>query len=91
MIETKKSFCRFCHAFCGVEVDVVEAIVERTEDLTPGVVALAFGWGDPSDDRDVREKGSNVQRLIPDDYRYDRVTGLALQAAIPVNVHTRTI
>ena len=22
MIETKKSFCRFCHAFCGVEVDV---------------------------------------------------------------------
>jgi anaerobic selenocysteine-containing dehydrogenase len=22
MIETKKSFCRFCHAFCGIEVDV---------------------------------------------------------------------
>jgi len=22
MIETKKSFCRFCHASCGVEVDV---------------------------------------------------------------------
>ena len=22
MIETKKSFCRFCHVFCGVEVDV---------------------------------------------------------------------
>jgi len=21
-VETKKSFCRFCHAFCGVEVDV---------------------------------------------------------------------
>ena len=27
MIETKRSFCRFCHAFCGVEVDV--------EDLLP--------------------------------------------------------
>jgi anaerobic selenocysteine-containing dehydrogenase len=66
----------------------VEAIVEGTEDLTPGVVALAFGWGDPSDDRDVREKGSNVQRLVPDDYRYDPVTGLALQTAIPVNVYT---
>ncbi len=68
----------------------VEAIVEGTEDVAADVIALAFGWGDPSDDRDVREKGSNVQRLIPDDYRYDPVTGLALQTAIPVNVYTRT-
>jgi anaerobic selenocysteine-containing dehydrogenase len=68
----------------------VEAIVEGSEDLAADVIALAFGWGDPSDDRDVREKGSNVQRLIPDDYRYDPVTGLALQTAIPVNVYTRT-
>ena len=22
MVETKKSFCRFCHVFCGVEVDI---------------------------------------------------------------------
>ena len=64
-------------------------IAEATEDLTPGVIALAHGWGDPSDGRDVREKGSNVQRLIPDDRRYDPVTGLALQSAIPVNVHPR--
>ena len=68
----------------------VEAVAEGTEDLTADVIALAFGWGDPSDDRDVREKGSNVQRLIPDDYRYDPVTGLALQTAVPVNVYTRT-
>jgi hypothetical protein len=27
-----------------------------------------------------------VQALIPDDYRYDRVTGLALMSAVPVNV-----
>ena len=64
----------------------VEGIVEATEDLAPGVIALAFGWGDPSDGRDVREKGCNVQRLIPDDQRYDPITGLALQSAIPVNV-----
>jgi len=68
----------------------VEAIVEGTEDLATDVIALAFGWGDPSDNRDVREKGSNVQRLIPDDYRYDPVTGLALQTAVPVNVYPRT-
>jgi len=22
MMETRKSFCRFCHVFCGIEVDV---------------------------------------------------------------------
>ncbi len=65
----------------------VEAIVEATEDLKPDVVGLAFGWGDPSDERSVREKGSNVQRLIPDDARFDPVTGLALQTAFPVNVY----
>ncbi len=64
----------------------VECIVESTDDLKPDVVALSFGWGDPTDDRDVSEKGSNVQRLISDDYRYDKVTGLALMSAIPVNV-----
>jgi hypothetical protein len=37
----------------------------------------------------VREKGSNVQRLIPDDVRYDPVTGLAQTTAIPVNIHPR--
>jgi len=64
----------------------VEAIVEASEDIPPGVVALAFGWGDPSDPRDLREKGCNVQRLIPDDQRYDPITGLAMQTAIPVNI-----
>jgi anaerobic selenocysteine-containing dehydrogenase len=64
----------------------VEAIAEGTDDLKPGVIALAFGWGDPSDDRGVRDKGCNVQRLIPDDVRYDPVTGLAQMSAVPVNV-----
>jgi anaerobic selenocysteine-containing dehydrogenase len=67
----------------------VEAIVESTEDLKPNVVALAFGWGDPSDEGDVRDKGSNVQRLIPDDVRYDPVTGLAQTTAIPVNIYPK--
>lgn len=64
----------------------VEAIAEASQDLAPGVAAMAFGWGDPSDPRTVREKGANVQRLIPDDQRYDPVTGLALQTAIPVTI-----
>ena len=67
----------------------LEAVVESTEDVEPDVVALAFGWGDPSDERSVREKGCNVQRLIPDDVRYDPVTGLAQTTAIPVNIHPK--
>ena len=27
MIETKKTFCRFCHVFCGMEVDVEQGRV----------------------------------------------------------------
>ena len=65
----------------------LEGIVEATQDVMPDVIALAHGWGDPSDERHAREKGSNVQRLVPDDERYDPVTGLALQSAVPVNVY----
>ena len=50
------------------------------------VVGIAHGWGDPEDKRGIEEKGSNAQRLIPDDVRYDPVTGLALMTAVPVNV-----
>ncbi|MFP8878705.1 MAG: molybdopterin-dependent oxidoreductase [Myxococcota bacterium] len=64
----------------------VEGVVESSESVGRGTIAFAFGWGNPSDPRSMREKGSNVQRLIPADHRYDSVTGLALQSAIPVNV-----
>jgi anaerobic selenocysteine-containing dehydrogenase len=64
----------------------VEAIAEASKDVADDVVALAFGWGDPGDPRDVSEKGSNVNRLVPDDVRFDPVTGLAQQSAVPVNV-----
>ena len=33
------------------------------------VVAMAPFYGDPSDDRGLLEKGSNVELIIPDDYR----------------------
>jgi anaerobic selenocysteine-containing dehydrogenase len=65
----------------------VEAVVEETADLEPAVIGFAHGWGDPSDERGVREKGANVQRLIPDDQHYNPITGLAQQSAVPVNVY----
>ena len=65
----------------------LEGTVEGADSLAAGTIALAFGWGNPSDPRGPREKGSNVQRLIPDDRRHDPDTGLALQSAVPVNVY----
>ncbi len=64
----------------------VEAIAEASEEVEPTTIALAFGWGNPLDPRGVREKGANVQRLIPDDELYDSTTGLARQSALAVNV-----
>lgn len=65
----------------------IRAIVESSDDLASGTIGLAHGWGDPSDQRPVREKGSNVQELIPRDKNFDKLTGLAQQSAIPVNVY----
>jgi len=53
----------------------VEGFVEASDEVGPHTIAFAFGW-----------QKSNVQRLIPSDFRYDSVTGLALQSAVPVNV-----
>jgi anaerobic selenocysteine-containing dehydrogenase len=65
----------------------IEAVVEGSDRLAPGTVGLAHGWGDPQDDRPTREKGSNVQQLIPRDINYDKITGLAQQSAFPVNIY----
>jgi len=61
----------------------LKGTVQASEDVGESVVAMAYGWGGPAAGQDV---GVNVQSIIPDDYRYDPVTGLALQTAVPVNV-----
>jgi len=68
----------------------VEGIVEGSEDLPSGVIGLAHGWGDPLGPADVRERGTNVQRLIAQDRDYNPITGLAQQSAVAVNVHPLT-
>lgn len=65
----------------------VKGIVEASDSVRQDVIACAFGWGDPAEPDAVQEKGSNIQRLLRADCDYDPVTGLALQSAIPVNVH----
>jgi anaerobic selenocysteine-containing dehydrogenase len=63
------------------------AVAEASEDLPSGVISMAHGWGDrPSRPIRVRDGGSNTSRLVDDATNYDRISGMARQSAIPVNV-----
>jgi anaerobic selenocysteine-containing dehydrogenase len=73
------------------ELDTIAAVVEPSDELEPGVISMAHGWGGLSSSRgdadsDVRSVGSNVGRLIPTDRHFDPITGMVRQSAIPVNV-----
>jgi anaerobic selenocysteine-containing dehydrogenase len=78
----------------GDEVEIrsghgaTQGIVASSDELAADVVALAYGWGDPTGKRGVREVGTCVQLLIDDDRDYDPITGLAQQSAVPVNVRS---
>ncbi|MBO0678660.1 molybdopterin-dependent oxidoreductase [Mycolicibacterium sp. S2-37] len=67
--------------------DSIPSVVEADATLRPDVIAMhhAFG-GLPAEDAEVRDRGSNVGRLVPTDVEYDPVTGLPRQGNIPVRV-----
>ncbi|MBP1684921.1 MAG: hypothetical protein H6Q33_1064 [Deltaproteobacteria bacterium] len=61
-------------------------------DIRPGVVAIPFGldtpWPLPHFSKQSAERsGSSLAQLIPNDRRFDPITGMALQTAIPVNIY----
>ncbi|MFW0756307.1 molybdopterin-containing oxidoreductase family protein [Pseudomonas sp. H11T01] len=63
------------------------AVVHGTDDVAPGVISLAHGWGDtPEADDRVREQGSSVNRIIDAERSFDPWTGMGMQSAVPVNV-----
>lgn len=67
--------------------DSIPSVVEADDSLRRDVIAMhhAFG-GLPSEDGEVRSRGSNVGRLVPTDTEYDPITGLPRQGNIPVRV-----
>jgi anaerobic selenocysteine-containing dehydrogenase len=71
--------------------DFIPSVVEADDTLRRDVIAMhhAFG-GLPSEDDEVRERGSNVGRLVPTDVEYDAISGLPRQGNIPVRVTPRT-
>jgi anaerobic selenocysteine-containing dehydrogenase len=70
--------------------DYIPSVVEADDTLRRDVIAMhhAFG-GLPSEDDEVRDRGSNVGRLIPTAVEFDAVSGLPRQSNIPVNVTPR--
>jgi hypothetical protein len=65
----------------------IKAFVKASSDVMAGVVAMSHSWGEALEyEGDVREMGSPTGRLIPDDVLFDRLTGMPLMSAIPVNV-----
>jgi anaerobic selenocysteine-containing dehydrogenase len=67
--------------------DCIPCVVEADDSMRRDVISMhhAFG-GFPTDDRDYRDHGSNVGRLVPTDAEYDPITGMPRQANIPVRI-----
>ncbi|MFN0095442.1 MAG: molybdopterin-dependent oxidoreductase [Dehalococcoidia bacterium] len=63
------------------------AVAEPAPDVRPGVISMAHAWGDVTEeDHKVRTIGSNVGRLSDVENGFDKITGLPLMSAIPVNI-----
>lgn len=65
----------------------IKAPAKASSDVMAGVVAISHAWGAaPEHEGDIRQMGSPTGRLIPDDVLFDRLTGMPLMTALPVNV-----
>ncbi|MEH6581035.1 MAG: molybdopterin-dependent oxidoreductase [Halioglobus sp.] len=67
----------------------IPAVAQASDDMRPGVVAMAHCWGVSPDDADggdaqVRAMGSNTNRLISNLSHVTRYSGIPRQSTIPV-------
>ncbi len=69
------------------EAGHVYAVLAASDDLRPGIVSMAHGWGDIGLGKgDVRSSGGSTNRLVSETSRFDPITGQSLQSAIPVRI-----
>ena len=67
------------------------AIVEPDDTLRPGLVSMAFGFGDgPERDSEFRRIGSSPTRLVRDDVDFDRYSGQPKMSNVPVSIVAHT-
>jgi len=71
---------------------MIYGVAEGVDDVPPGVISMSHAWGDPAvNPKEVREIGSSTNALISNEVDFDRITGMARQSAIPVNVRRASI
>ncbi len=67
--------------------DFIYGIVERSEEISPGVISMAHARGaSPELDGEVRKIGSTTNRLVSTERDFEPISGIPRQSAIPVNV-----
>ena len=65
----------------------VVGVAETDPGIKRGVVAMSHSWGGLSlTDEKVRDIGTPTNRLVTSDNGYDRITGIPIMSAIPVQI-----
>jgi anaerobic selenocysteine-containing dehydrogenase len=67
--------------------DFIPSVVEADDTLRRGLVAMTHAFGGLVEEDDLfAEQGSNVGRLVPNDFEYDPITGIPRMGDIPVRI-----
>ncbi len=65
----------------------VTGVAEADPDIKPGAISMSHSWGGMSTtDENVRDIGTPTNRLVDSANATDRITGLPVMSAIPINV-----
>lgn len=75
-MQTHKSFCRFCHAVCGIEVDIDGDRVVAVRGDKDHVVSQGYLC--------------STNRLVSTERDFEPISGMPRQSAIPVNIRPLT-
>lgn len=67
----------------------IVGVAAAADDVKRGVVSMSHSWGGASTGpADVRREGVATNRLVSTEEGFDRITGMAVQSAIPVRVRS---
>jgi anaerobic selenocysteine-containing dehydrogenase len=69
------------------EISSIKCVVTAAPDVRVGCLAVPHSWGTNTDEiDDPLGAGGNTGRLSPVDKNFDKITGIPLMSAIPVNL-----
>ena len=73
----------------------IPAVAAASDDVKPGVVSISHAWGGSPDpaagaDEQVREMGSNTNRLIDNRHQTERYSAMPRLSTVPVRIRKQT-